>query len=78
MAEKTLSIFDRPVCQNLRTKALYIPGGSLQNLIETNPNSQYWCNCTMSITGPDDHFVSPEGCAASRSCFDPVGGRPVV
>ena len=76
--EKNLPLFRRPICQNLRTKALYIPGGNLQNLTETNPFSNYWCNCTMQVVGPDDSFVSPEGCNAARSCFDPVGGQPLT
>ena len=49
---KALPIFNRPICQNLRTKAIYIPGGNLQNLVENNPGSHYWCNCTMQVVGP--------------------------
>ena len=82
---KALPIFNRPICQNLRTKAIYIPGGNLQNLtllvigrVENNPGSHYWCNCTMQVVGPDDQFVSPDACKQSRNCFDPVGGKPVV
>ncbi len=78
MLERSLPIFNRPICQNLRTKALYIAGGSLQNLVETNPYSHYWCNRTMRVVGPDDRFVSPEGCKTSRSCFKPIGGTPVA
>jgi hypothetical protein len=76
--EKGLSFLNRPICQNLRTKALYIAGGNLQNLVETNPDSHYWCNCTMMVVGPDDRFVSPDDCKAARSCFEPIGGTPVV
>jgi hypothetical protein len=76
--ERSIPISTRSICQNLRTKALYIPGGNLQNLAETNPFSDYWCNCTMTAVGPDDRFVSPEGCKTARSCFDPVGGKPLV
>lgn len=75
---KALPIFNRPICQNLRTKAIYIPGGNLQNLVENNPGSHYWCNCTMQVVGPDDQFVSPDACKQSRNCFAPVGGEPVV
>ena len=78
MAEKGLPIFKRAICQNLRTKALYVPGGNLGNLAETNPYSNYWCNCTMQVVGPDDQFVSPEGCKGARSCFEPIGGTPIV
>lgn len=75
---KDLSVLNRPICQNLRTKALYVAGGSLQNLVETNPYSHYWCNCTMAAVGPDDRFVSPEGCNRSRRCFEPIGGEIVA
>lgn len=75
---KPLPLFSRPICQYLRTKAIYIPGGNLQNLVETNPESHYWCNCTMQVVGPDDRFVAPDACKQSRSCFTPVGGKPIV
>ena len=70
---KALPIFNRPICQYLRTKAIYIPGGNLQNLVENNPGSHYWCNCTMQDIGPDDQFVSPDACKQSRPCFNPIG-----
>ena len=38
---KSLSLLNRAICRNLRTKALYIAGGSLQNLVESNPYSHY-------------------------------------
>ena len=44
LAEKGSSLLNKPICQNLCTKALYTPGGNLQNLVETNPFSNYWCN----------------------------------
>jgi len=78
MADKPLSLFDKPICQHLRTKALYIPGGSLQNLAETNPNSHYWCNCTMQVVGPDSRFVSPDNCKQTRTCFKRVGGTLIA
>ena len=51
LAEKGSSLLNKPICQNLCTKALYTPGGNLQNLVETNPFSNYWCNCTMTVVG---------------------------
>ena len=78
MAEEGVQIFKRAICQNLRTKALYVPGGNLENLAETNPFSNYWCNCTMQVVGPDDRFVSPEECKGARSCFEPIGGTPLA
>ncbi len=72
MAATTLSGLKQTLCQHLRTKALYVPGGNVQNLAETNPFSNYWCNCTMQVVGPDDGFVSPEACKRSRSCFHAI------
>ena len=77
-AEKGLSLLNRPICRNLCTKAVYTPGGNLHNLIEINPFSNYWCNCTMTVVGPDDRFVSPENCDTSRSCFEPIGDSAVA
>ena len=66
--------FQQPVCQHLRTKAIYIPGGNLQNLVETNSESHYWCNSTMSnVVGPDDQFIAPASCQGHRSCFQNTG-----
>ena len=72
LAEKGSSLLNKPICQNLCTKALYTPGGNLQNLVETNPFSNYWCNCTMTVVGPDDRFVSPENCFASSRLGAPL------
>lgn len=77
-SEKGPSLLTKPICQNLCTKALYTHGGNLKNLVETNPFSNYWCNCTMTVVGPDDRFVSPENCNRSRNCFEPIGGTPPV
>ena len=33
LAEKGSSLLNKPICQNLCTKALYTPGGNLQNLV---------------------------------------------
>ena len=72
--EKQPFAFQRPVCQHLRTKAVYIPGGSWKNLTETNPETHYWCNATMSnVVGPDDQFIDPKGCQGHRSCFQNTG-----
>ena len=66
--------FQQQVCQHLRTKAIYIPGGNLQNLVETNSESHYWCNATMSnVVGPDDQFIAPASCQGHRSCFQNTG-----
>ena len=78
LAEKGSSLLNKPICQNLCTKALYTPGGNLQNLVKTNPFSNYWCNCTMTVVGPDDRFVSPENCNRSRVCFKQIGGTPLA
>jgi len=60
----------RLICQNLRTKASYVPGIRTENyLSEPDPMSQYWCVKTMKVIGPDDRPVEPEDCKTVRKCF---------
>jgi len=33
-------------------------------------HGHYWCNCTMTETGPDDKHVGPQACRFSRGCFE--------
>ena len=63
-----------PLCKHLRTKSMYIPA-----LAEAKPAEpeddfghprHYWCNCTMTETGPDDKHVGPGACTAQRRCFE--------
>ena len=72
---KKLELFgyQQLVCQHLRTKAIYIPGGNRQNLTKNNPETHYWCNANMSnMVGPDDKFIAPDSCQFHRSCFHNV------
>ncbi len=54
---------------------MYIP--ALVKESGAGPNSEpsgspkhYWCNCTLSETGPDDKQVGPQSCQAGRNCFN--------
>lgn len=33
-------------------------------------SAHYWCNCTVTETGPDDQPAAPHRCQASRRCFE--------
>ena len=60
----------RLICQNLRTKASYVPSIRTENyLVESDHKTQYWCIKTMKVIGPDDKFVIPENCKPGRKCF---------
>jgi len=54
---------------------MYIPALAAQTQSETaEPSarfSHYWCNCTLTETGPDDKAVGPDRCQPTRSCFRP-------
>ncbi|MFQ6041687.1 MAG: hypothetical protein ACE5PV_12590 [Candidatus Poribacteria bacterium] len=70
MQKKPQIAVHRSICQNLRTKASYVPGVRTENyLIESDPMTQYWCVKTMKVIGPDDKFVVPEDCMPERKCF---------
>jgi hypothetical protein len=62
------------LCKHLRTKSMFIP--ALAHELASSPNEQqkssahYWCNCTVTETGPDDAPVAPHRCQAKRSCFE--------
>jgi hypothetical protein len=62
------------VCKHLRTKSMFIPAVA-QELAskpegQFNHSAHYWCNCTVSETGPDDNPVGPQRCQTSRQCFE--------
>jgi hypothetical protein len=62
------------LCKHLRTKSMFIPAlaRELAAAPEDQPNrsAHYWCNCTVSETGPDDSPVGPQRCKDSRRCFE--------
>jgi len=33
-------------------------------------SAHYWCNCTVTETGPDDAPVAPHRCKPDRRCFE--------
>ena len=62
------------LCKHLRTKAMFIP--ALARELASKPDdalnrsAHYWCNCTVTETGPDDRPVGPQRCQPSRQCFE--------
>ena len=36
---------------------------------ETSSPCHFWCNQTLTVTGPDDRPVHKAACNASRRCF---------
>jgi len=60
-------------CRHLRTKRMYIPAlaeGALSLEQDTNDQSFYWCNKTLSALGKDDAPVSVCSCQPGRSCHE--------
>jgi hypothetical protein len=62
------------LCKHLRTKSMFIP--ALAQELASDPDqllnhsAHYWCNCTVTETGPDDQPVGPKRCQFSRTCFE--------
>ena len=59
-----------PICQNLRTKASYVPDMRDEHYMEVHhPYNNYFCLKTLEAYGPDDDVVCPEDCTPERICF---------
>ena len=62
------------LCRNLRTKKMFIPALEHEAFVpddtENGHASHFWCNCTMSETGPDDRPVGITICRKDRKCFE--------
>ncbi|HUJ08965.1 MAG TPA: hypothetical protein VL171_02990 [Verrucomicrobiae bacterium] len=64
---------NKPVCQHLRTKKLFIPEESAEALAEpTEPEAEpfYWCARTLTPIGVDDQPVHVRLCVEGRCCFE--------
>jgi hypothetical protein len=59
----------RPVCTNLRTKALHVFGRETGDMYRTSRSSSYQCLATSFVTGPDGSLCAPEECQPGRGCF---------
>ena len=60
-------------CRHLRTKRMYIPAlaeGALDLEQDTNDQSFYWCNKTLSALGRDDRPAHPCVCQPGRTCHE--------
>jgi hypothetical protein len=43
---------------------------AFQESTEPGHSSHYWCNCTLTETGPDDRPAGTERCRKERNCFE--------
>lgn len=62
-----------PLCKCLRTKKMFIPeheADALAEQSELDAGAFYWCNRTLSETGPDDQPAHLRTCIPSRKCFE--------
>jgi hypothetical protein len=66
----------RILCKHLRTKSMYIsaptqgaPPPSAEGSV-SGSSAHFWCNCTLTVTGPDERPVGQEACQAGRGCFE--------
>jgi hypothetical protein len=58
------------ICRHLRTKKMFIPElahEAFQESTEPGHSSHYWCNCTLTETGPDDRPAGTERCRKERN-----------
>jgi hypothetical protein len=57
-------------CAHLRSKGQYITG-RLDPTVEDGEvgDGHCWCNQTQHALGPDDQFVTRQGCVSGRRCF---------
>ncbi len=62
------------LCRHLRAKNMFVPAlaqpGDDQPPTQPPPSAHFWCNCTLTETGPDDKPVGSERCHSLRSCFE--------
>lgn len=58
-------------CQSLRTKNPY--GTTPQDAESWHAGiaaaSSYWCLQTMTVSGPDEHYVHLARCVSGRACY---------
>ena len=68
-----------PLCENIHSKKLYMLGtreGLTVEDLETAGYENYWCQHTMTDTGPDGGWVRYDRCNAERQCYR-APGAPV-
>lgn len=61
-------------CRHLRSKQMYVTvpaDGAPEEPRDTSGSARhYWCNRTLTETGPDDRPVHAELCCDSRACCE--------
>jgi hypothetical protein len=64
---------ERPVvCRRIRSKGT--PGVTYDDAVGFDagfvPTATFWCTASGDAVGPDDSYVHPHVCVATRSCFE--------
>ena len=60
------------VCRMLRTKMAmgnFVSDDHTPWELAESGTANYWCVCTMTPAGPDDHFAHPQECQEGRRCY---------
>jgi hypothetical protein len=77
---QTRSPLPYPLCENLCAKRLMmLSEGHVVALedLQTAGYETYWCQHTMTDTGPDGGWVMYDRCAPGRECYrDPAAAEP--
>lgn len=62
-------------CHHLRTKKMFARWdvlASQEQILATRTHQNFWCQHTMTSTGPDDCFVEHTRCNPGRACYEPM------
>ena len=63
----------QPICQHLRSKAIYVAGQMEPPPEMTAMGSGHcWCNQTLHVLGPDNDLVDRRTCNSNRACYQGV------
>jgi hypothetical protein len=70
---ETRTPLPHPLCAHLASKKLHMISDDREICLEdlqTAGYETYWCQHTMTDTGPDGGWVMFERCSPARSCFE--------
>ncbi len=65
------------LCRHLRTKKMFYVAEMSQvtkDLLTSNTYQPFWCQQTMTDTGPDDGYVEHPRCRPGRDCYEAMEG----
>lgn len=61
-----------PMCQHLRSKAMYVAGEMQPDELQTSSSGHCWCNQTQNVFGPDSQLVGRTVCSSGRTCYQAI------